>query len=124
MKKKKIKKLTKKRIKILQKRADKKLWKELREKVKVLQDNRCFVCDKVVESYNAHTHHIISRSVKELKFDIQNLILLCPLDHKFGSLSVHKSSIVFAELLRTKQPERYYYLLRRVEEINNANKNT
>jgi hypothetical protein len=121
MKHKKTKKVLKsvilKRERKMIKRKEKELWNQLREKVKYLQDNRCYYpnCNLEIFGKSAHIHHIISRDIKEFKYDILNLILLCPRHHKLSPLSVHQTSIYFSDILRNKEPERYYYLLNKLE---------
>ena len=123
-KKKKITKATlKKRERRAKRKADRILWNSCREQVKIIQDNKCFLCSKEVIGMKAHVHHIISREFKILKYDIKNLILLCPYCHKFGPFSVHKTSIWFSETLRLKDPERYEYLLSRIREYYNGQQN-
>lgn len=95
-------------------REERERWNMLRDNVKITQGNHCYICEKEVFGKSAHIHHIISRDIKELKYDRLNLVLLCPVHHKLGSLSVHQTSIYFSELLRKREPERYYYLLSRI----------
>jgi hypothetical protein len=122
--KKKVKKVTKASLLKKEKRKIKKefklLWNELREKVKTNQNNKCYFdnCQREVFGKSAHIHHIISRDIKILKYDIFNLVLLCPSHHKLHPLSVHQTSIYFSEMLRIKEPDRYNYLIKRLEEYN------
>jgi len=122
------KKITKKEIRRKEKKAAKRamreLWDKLREEVKKIQSNKCYICNEEVLGARAHCHHIISREIKSLQYDIQNLVLLCPGDHKLKALSVHKTSILFSELLRTREPERYNYLLEKIKENNLNNTKT
>jgi hypothetical protein len=112
-------KSTKKKIKKLEKKEFKKRWNEVRQKVKETQENKCYVCKKEVYGKSAHIHHIVDRRVKELFLDENNLVLLCPLCHKLGSLSVHTTAICFGEILRRNDLKRYNYLIDIIEKYHN-----
>jgi len=105
------KKLTKAYLKKQEKKERNNKWKLVRQTVKDMQNNYCYVCDKEVYGMSAHVHHIIDRRIKALFFDLNNLVLLCPNCHKFDALSVHGTSIYFSEILRKKEPERFQYLI-------------
>lgn len=80
----------------------------------------CAVCGmKKGDLYNGKpqkmdSHHLFSRHFRDcpLKFDIMNLICLCPICHKFGDKSAHKNPIWFGEWLRLNKPEIYEYVLK------------
>lgn len=118
-----MKKVTKAILKKREKRAIKRLerekWLKLREEVKVRQNNKCYYpnCTFDISGKNSHIHHIVSRQFKELKYDPENLVLLCTRHHIFDKLAVHETSIYFSELLRTLEPSRYQYLLSRIKSI-------
>ena len=107
---------TKQQIKKLEKREKKKKWEIIRKRVKEIQKNRCYLCNSEVYGKNAHIHHIIDRRIKELFFDLNNLVLLDSSCHKLSSLSVHNTSIYFSEILRNKEPNIYNYLINFIKE--------
>ena len=88
-----------------------KLWNQIREQVKLKQNNRCYLCNKEVKGRSANVHHIIDRRFKDLELAPFNLVLLCPRCHKFDKFSVHNTSIYFSEILRKREPERYELLI-------------
>lgn len=90
---KKPKKLTKKRIKKLERRAERKQFKEWAEVAKATWCGECAVCKS---KKFVNVHHIIPRTVKELRFDQDNAVVLCPLHHKWSNeISPHKNPFVF-----------------------------
>jgi predicted restriction endonuclease len=71
--------------------------------------NKCAICNKPHTKLNVH--HIISRSVKELKYDIKNSICLCPKHHMFDRhISAHKGSFRFIKWLLSTYPDICSYL--------------
>jgi Na+-translocating ferredoxin:NAD+ oxidoreductase RNF subunit RnfB len=88
----KIKKVTKKQLKRLEKRNNNKLWKEVRQQC-ISRDEGCIIC-KSQERMSAH--HLIPREIKELKYDLDNLVTLCPKHHKFSlEISAHRNPVMF-----------------------------
>jgi 5-methylcytosine-specific restriction endonuclease McrA len=78
-----------------------KRWKILREEIIQERGCRCEVCGKTGK---VDLHHIISRKHAELRFEKRNLVLLCPLHHKFGSLeSAHNNPIWFFSWLEANR---------------------
>ena len=72
---------------------NRKRWVELRNSIIEERGCKCEVCGK---EGKIDLHHIISRKLTELKFEKRNLVLLCPLHHKFSSLeSAHNNPIWF-----------------------------
>jgi len=61
-----------------------------------------------------HIHHIISRQVKELRYDVMNGIALCFYHHKVGVKSPHQNALFFSAWLRKNKPEQYKYLMKRI----------
>ena len=94
-----------------EKRELKNKWNLVRQQVKDIQNNKCYLCNKEVYGKSANIHHIIDKRFKELYLDINNLILLCPICHRLGKIAVHNTSIYFSEILRKKEPKRYKYLM-------------
>lgn len=72
-------------------------------------NNRCMIgedCEGWLEA-----HHLISRSVKSLRHDINNGVLLCTKHHKLSiELSAHNNPEAFAEWLLEHAPEKLAYI--------------
>jgi len=78
---------------------------------------KCAMCNKKGKGLNAH--HIISKSVKELKYDTNNGILLCPSCHVFNRLySAHKGAYMFIKWLRNNHPDICLYIDKKLNVIN------
>lgn len=60
---------------------------------------RCVVCGK--ERYLNH-HHLIDRSVKKFRWNIFNVIALCPNHHKLRDYSIHKNPHIWTSQLQLK----------------------
>jgi len=90
-------KLSKKDLKILEKRENKKKDKLWRMEVLNKFDNTCAFCPEI-KRINAH--HIVPKEFKELRWDRLNGIALCPKHHKFGKFSAHRNPLWFFHHLR------------------------
>jgi hypothetical protein len=89
--------LSKVKIKKIRLRYERKLDKLWSKKIKMIFNNKCWVCgsDKFLNS-----HHIISRNAKELRWDIENGICLCSKHHRYSfDISAHQNSFIFYLLL-------------------------
>jgi hypothetical protein len=87
------KKLTKKRIKQLERRFRRKKFKEWADNVKNRDKRKCIYCG-AIKWLNAH--HIIPREIEEFRWDLDNGVSLCPKHHKFSrEFSAHKNSLAF-----------------------------
>jgi 5-methylcytosine-specific restriction endonuclease McrA len=99
-------KQTKKETKRLLKKAEVKLWKEVRLAC-IERDGGCVICGSRTRM---SAHHLVPREIKELKYELDNLITLCPLHHKFSLLiSPHRNPLSFVAWLyknRMKQFDR------------------
>ena len=103
----------------LDKREINKKDKEWRQKVLKLYDSKCVICG---DTNRPNAHHIIPRTFKELRWDVNNSILLCVSHHKFGKFSAHKNALWFIHWLRDTYPLKYNYLINKLEEIENGYK--
>jgi hypothetical protein len=104
-----MKKVTKKELKRLEKKAIKKQFKEWSEAVKTRDNNKCVICGKT-ERLNAH--HIIPRQDKRFRFDLDNGISLCSLHHQFSrENSPHKNPFVFILWLSINRKEQFLKLV-------------
>jgi 5-methylcytosine-specific restriction endonuclease McrA len=114
-------KVTKKVLRVREKRKlkreAKELWIKLRQEVISEQGNRCYLCGKKIskKKNKIDVHHIIDRRNKKLMYNKLNLVGLCKRCHRLSPLAVHQTAIYFSEILRTKEPERYSYLLERLK---------
>lgn len=89
----------------------KKLDKEAREKALFRYNQKCAV-PSCLETKRLNAHHIIPREIIELRWDEDNLIVLCPRHHKFSrQLSAHKNSFAFCLFLQQVYPVQYYNLI-------------
>jgi len=93
-----------------------KKWKERealkswRNQVLIRDKEVCQICKN--KPNKPHVHHIIPRQVKELKYDINNGIVLCFYHHKVGVQSPHLNSLWFTMWIRKNKPSQYKYLMR------------
>ena len=103
------KKITKKKLKQLEKKERNKKDNEWKEIVKKEFNNKCAYCgsDKIV-----HCHHLIPREIKEFRHEPLNGILLCPLHHKFSlDMSPHRNPFYFIVWYCVNFRGRYHQLL-------------
>ncbi|MFA5396490.1 MAG: HNH endonuclease signature motif containing protein [Methanogenium sp.] len=103
------KKLTKKRIKQLEKRDRNKRLKVWAVGVKHRDLHKCVFCcsEKLLNA-----HHIIPRQIKAFMDDLDNGISLCPKHHKFSSeFSAHKNSFAFFLWFSKNRPQQFQALV-------------
>jgi len=98
-KRKKISKLAKQKAKVgssfWRRKADK-AWSEL---VRGIAGNKCEICGS---TDHVQAHHIIDRSVWQLRHCVMNGVSLCPSHHKYDrKMSAHKGSLMFIAWLQT-----------------------
>ena len=106
---KKEKKLTKKKLNKLLKREVKKQFLDWSIKVKERDGNHCALCPSVTL---LNAHHLIGREFKQLRFDLDNGISLCPFHHQWSKdISPHRNSFVFFVWFMTNRKEQYQRLL-------------
>jgi len=92
-----------------------------REKVLERNGDKCSICKRdLTDKRLRHIHHIIGKEFKELRYDENNGILLCPKCHKFGKFSAHKNGLWFSEWLRKNRPEQYKYLILKLKGLENG----
>ena len=91
-----------KKRKSLKNKADK-LWKErIHERDKV-----CQYCGK----QGGQAHHIIGRRNHNVRWDLDNGIVLCSGCHTLRADSAHQDPLGFAVYFKTKYQERYKHLM-------------
>jgi 5-methylcytosine-specific restriction endonuclease McrA len=124
---KKQKKITKAKLRKLERRKAKKEFKAKLQawKYKIIDRDKfkCQKCNNLLLLSNKHVHHIISlqavkRKYPELLEDINNGVLLCGYCHKFAPDSAHQGSFEFVNWLKVNKPVQYEYLLNKVGEAN------
>jgi hypothetical protein len=88
----KTKKITKKQIAKEKKKVERKLWKYVREQA-IKRDKGCVICG---DTKRINVHHLLPKEIKALKYELKNLICLCPKHHKYCIIiSPHKNPFVF-----------------------------
>lgn len=97
-----MKKLSKKQINKLK-------LKEWADAVKARAGYKCEICNR---KSPLDAHHLLSRQLLSVRYDVCAGICLCKKCHKFDYYcSPHKAPIGFAEWLRINKPELYKYIL-------------
>lgn len=92
-------------------RADK-VWSEV---VRNRAGNKCEVCRS---ADHVQAHHLVDRSVWQLRHDVENGLCLCPLHHKYSRfVSAHKGGLQFFYWLYTRDQFRVKLLLAQLEDI-------
>jgi hypothetical protein len=81
-----------------------KLWREAIHS----RDKFCQVCHQTESRLNAH--HVIGRRNQNLRWELQNGILLCAGCHTFKTTSAHQDPLWFSEWFQQEYPERYEYI--------------
>jgi hypothetical protein len=81
------------------------LWSEL---VKLRAGNKCEVCGKV---RNLNSHHVYSRAMKSVRWDVINGISLCVGCHVGTKFSAHKTPNDFSEWSKKKRGQAWFDLL-------------
>lgn len=90
---------------------------EWKNKVKARDNFTCQICKKKVSGLNCHAHHIITKQIKELQYDLMNGITLCYQHHKVGKFSPHQNALWFANWLKINKPEQYKYSMNKLQEL-------
>ena len=101
--------MNKQRREKIEKRHADETWSSL---VKSRDNDQCIICGKT-KYLNAH--HLISRTNKELRFDVMNGVSLCPKHHRFSfDFSAHQNPFVFILWLMKNRQEQFEYLKEKV----------
>lgn len=123
------KKITKTKLKKLEKREINKKFREWGRLVRERDGDRCAICSlKNGEQYinklgkvcivRINAHHIIVREIKELRFDVMNGISLCSTHHEFSrEISPHSNAFPFFIWLMRNRPEQFEYLKDKQKDI-------
>lgn len=96
------------------KKALERRWFSVRQLALERDGGKCVVCGN---TNRINVHHILEKKYyQEHKYDLENLICLCPLHHAYGRLSAHKNGIWFAEWLRQNRMEQFNLAVERINE--------
>jgi len=110
-----MEKITKKKLKKIEKRKLNLQFKEWAEKVKQ-RDKFCVICQN---KEGINSHHIFPRQIKELRFELDNGITLCQNHHRFSfKLSAHQNPVAFLIWLLDNKKEQYGRIVNLWEKIN------
>lgn len=110
-----MKKKKKKKSKLQKKKDDlrSRYWRnradeEWRKRVKERDGNQCAICNS---DKNPQCHHLVDRTIKTLRHEPMNGLVLCPSCHKFSrQRSAHRGPLPFAEWLRNFRLEQYRWV--------------
>jgi len=106
------KKITKAKIKSMQRTAKRKSLAQWSKDVRDRDGNKCVVCGK---TEYIQSHHLIPKErFKQFMFEIDNGIALCPSCHKYGSYSFHRNPLWACDWLQKNRPQLYQAALWRV----------
>lgn len=85
-----------------------KLHKEWRLKALERDGHKCVICG---DKKRVNVHHLVSKSVVSLRYDVKNALCLCSLHHIFDrKISAHKGSLMFIVWLKKHRPKQFNYL--------------
>lgn len=82
---------------------------EWRKKVLERDSYKCIVCKK--QPNKPHCHHIIPRAFKDLRWDVNNGVILCYYHHKGRFYSAHQNALWFCKFLFECCYKQYIYLI-------------
>lgn len=89
------------------KRIQNRIEKELRTYCRLRDKNQCQKCDRYVTGVSSQMSHVIGRGQNgRLKYDPQNVKILCPECHRWWHANPPESGVWFREYF----PQRWQYL--------------
>lgn len=81
---------------------------------RVVKDKAKYICEKCgKQTTSVQPHHIFSRSKRSVRWDLDNIIVLCAGCHMLCNDSAHKNPIEFLEFLLDKRGKVWYNRLRK-----------
>lgn len=111
-------KLTKKKLRQLERKDERRKDREWVEAVRKKWDYKCAYCG-CKEKPNAH--HIIPRENRNFRWDVMNGILLCSKHHRFSrQFSAHQNPLIFTFWLINHFPNIVMYLENKWRENENS----
>jgi len=95
------------------KAIDKLLLKQWADTIKQRDNYTCQICKKNLKNNPKaiNAHHILPKSIKELRYNMLNGITLCSYCHIYGSYSAHTNALYFAYWLKINKPLQYNKLM-------------
>jgi len=109
-----------KKLKRLKKREEKILFLKFVKEIKERDKYRCQVCEKCFKNAKPQAlqmAHILSKeNYPSLKMDSNNVLCLCYYHHNNAPISSHLDGFAFTEFFKNKFPDRYNYLLKKMNE--------
>ena len=91
--------------------------KEWADLVKV-RDKHCVICKSKIRM---NAHHLFPKELKELRWDLDNGITLCPKHHRFSFiLSAHQNPLAFVLWLWDNRSEQYSKIIKKYNGIGNG----
>lgn len=96
--------------------ADKRM-NELRKEAMERDNHTCCVPDCDYGPKYLNLAHILPEEITKYKYDIDNVVMLCPKHHKLGNFSCHKNPIWFYKFLRENFPVKFVLALKRIQEL-------
>lgn len=89
-----------------------KLWRDAIH----TRDSFCQVCGQTESRLNAH--HVIGRRNRNVRWDLDNGIGLCPGCHTFRTDAAHQDPLKFSTWFQEEYPERYEHLIKAAYQSN------
>lgn len=78
---------------------------EWSDKVKERAGHKCELCDK---TNRLSSHHIVSRNIYAVRWDINNGACVCVSHHIFGKESAHQNPVFFLDKLIKLRNKRWF----------------
>lgn len=85
-----------------------KKWAQLSKELRTITPH-CQLCGR---TDRLQVHHILSRrTYKDIMYEVDNLIVVCPSCHKYGPTSMHHNSVASTYLLQKFCPDKYTWVM-------------
>jgi hypothetical protein len=94
------------------------------KKVKDRDNWTCQICKKKVSGHNCQAHHILPKTIKLTRWDINNGITLCYQHHKVGKFSAHMNAIWFTFWLKTNKLSQFRHIINKLKELEDEERNS
>ena len=86
-------------------------------RVRKRDDYTCQICKKKLKKQFAQAHHILPRTIKGTRWDIDNGVTLCYSCHKVGQYAAHQNALWFSFWLKTNKNKQFWYVIKKLKEI-------